>query len=136
MRQAIKKKEMRYRVLKWMGIVVLSPILWVFFVYFCRPVVVLHYSENASTRIGYFFNDNHDITKRGLQPGEIVKFPTAMFPAPDMWILLTFPTERGDSLEITEPFSRIDVHILEGGKIDRTVVRHGFFSRFTAPSSQ
>lgn len=123
---------MRLRTAKWIGIAaVLGPILWGIFVYFCRPVVVLHYSEFASRRIGYFFNDNLDTTKRGLNPGETVKFPTAMFPASDMWIQISFPREDADSMEITEPFSRIDVCIVEGGGIERTVVRHGFLDRFT-----
>ncbi|MDH0091782.1 hypothetical protein N7373_10045 [Achromobacter mucicolens] len=123
---------MAFRALKWVGIAsLLGPVAWVVFVYFSRPVVVLHYSEHAIKRLGYFFNNNHNITKRGLSPGETVKFPTAMFPAPDTWILLTFPRERGDIVEITEPFSRIDVCIVEGGGIERTVVRHGFFDRFT-----
>lgn len=69
-------------------------------------------------------------SKRGLSPGETVKFPTALFPESDMWIQISFPREDADSMEITEPFSRIDVCIVEGRGIERTVVRHGFFDRF------
>ncbi|MNT21679.1 hypothetical protein D3C72_1570260 [compost metagenome] len=56
-----------------------------------------------------------------------------MFPSPDVWILLSFPWEKGDHLEITKPFDRIDVFIRPGGKIERTVVGEGFFSRFKTP---
>ncbi|MFD4836769.1 hypothetical protein ACFWP0_04620 [Achromobacter sp. NPDC058515] len=100
------------------------------------PVVVLHYESGATQPLGYFFNDNLHITKAGLVPGETVKFPTAMFPGPDMWILLSFPWEDGDHLEITKPFDRIDVFIRPGGKIERTVIRNRFFSRFTEPTAQ
>lgn len=113
--------------------VFILPLAAATFTFFCRPVVVLHYSKQANTRIGYFFNDNHDITKSGLAPGEVAKLSTALFPDTDIWISLTFPRERGDTLEITEPFSRVDVYIAQGGQIERTVVRHGFFSRFKAP---
>jgi hypothetical protein len=53
-----------------------------------------------------------------------------MFPEPDMWILLTFPSQSNDALEITKPFSRIDVFIGPGAKIERTEVHDGFFARF------
>lgn len=122
---------MKIRILKWMGIfALLTPLLWIMFVYFCRPVVALHYSKEATDRIGYFFNDNHAISKRGLSPGESVEYLTAMFPKPDMWILLTFPRDSNDALEITKPFSRIDVFIGPGAKIERTEVHDGFFARF------
>lgn len=45
-----------------------------------------------------------------------------------MWIQISFPREDADSMEITEPFSRIDVCIVEGRGIERTVVRHGFLT--------
>jgi len=116
---------------KWMAIAIcMAPFVWVVFLFNCRPTVALHYSAEATDSLGYFLNDNHSITKRGLKPGESVKYPTAMFPEPDMWILLTFPFQSDDFLEITKPFSRIDVFIGPGAKIERTEVRHGFFARF------
>jgi hypothetical protein len=116
---------------KWMAIAIcIAPFVWVVFLFNCRPTVALHYSAEATDSLGYFLNDNHSITKRGLKPGESVKYPTAMFPEPDMWILLTFPFQSDDFLEITKPFSRIDVFIGPGAKIKRTEVRHGFFARF------
>jgi hypothetical protein len=50
-----------------------------------------------------------------------------------MWMLISTPREKGDTLEITKPFSRIDVYFATGGKIDRTEIRHGFFARFLEP---
>lgn len=94
------------------------------------PVVLLHYSKDATEEISVFFNDNHDTAKFGMNPGETVRFRTAMFPKPDMWILLTFPSESPDSLELTKPFSRVEVYIGPGAKIERTEVHEGFFARF------
>ena len=110
-----------------------APIFWVLFLYFCRPVVALHYAEDAQADLLVFFNDNHDTTRFLLAPGQSVSSPTAMFPVSDMWMLISTPRERGDTLEITKPFSRIDVYFATGGKIDRTEIRHGFFARFLEP---
>jgi len=110
-----------------------APIFWVLFLYFCRPVVALHYAEDAQADLLVFFNDNHDTTRFLLAPGQSVSSPTAMFPASDMWMLISTPREKGDTLEITKPFSRIDVYFATGGKIDRTEIRHGFFARFLEP---
>ena len=98
------------------------------------PIVVLHYSERATDRIGVFFNDNDNTAKFGMSPGETSAQYTAMFPKPDMWLLLTFPSQSTDSLEITNPFRQIDVCIGPGAKIERKVTRHGFLDRFTVPS--
>lgn len=94
------------------------------------PVVLLHYSADAGDRLLYFFNDNDDTTKAYIAPGETVRLRTAMVPKPNMWILLSFPRENGDSLEITKPFSRIDVYIGPGAKIERTEIHQEFFARF------
>lgn len=110
-----------------------APVLWVLFLYFCRPVVALHYSEDAHADLLVFFNDNHDTARFLLVPGQSVKSPTAMFPASDMWMLISFPREKGDSMEITKPFSRVDVYIAAGGRIERTEIRQGFFTRFVKP---
>lgn len=125
---------MKNRSVKQIGIALcLAPFVLALFWFHCRPVVALHYSDQARESIGFFFNDNHNTAKQGLEPGESVVFPTAMFPDSGMWILLTFPFDSKDSLEITKPFSRIDVCIGPGAKIDRTEIRHGFFARFTEP---
>lgn len=125
------------RAFKWIGLVLCAaPVLWVLFVYFCRPVVALHYSADARADILVFFNDNHDTARFLLAPGQSVTSPTAMFPASDMWMLISFPREDGDSMEITKPFSRVDVYIGAGGKIERTETRQRFFARFTEPGDQ
>lgn len=120
------------RALRCAGIVLCAaPLLWMLFMYFCRPVVALHYSQDASAELLVFFNDNHDTTRFLLTPGQSVSSPTAMFPASDMWLLISFPREEGDRMEITQPFSRIDVYIAEGGKIERAETSQGFFARFS-----
>lgn len=98
--------------------------------YLCRPVVALHYSQDASAELLVFFNDNHDTTRFLLTPGQSVSSPTAMFPASDMWLQISFPREEGDRMEITKPFSRIDVYIAGRGKIERAEISQGFFARF------
>lgn len=98
------------------------------------PMVLLHYSKTATEQIGVFFNDNHDTSKFEMRPGETVARYTAMFPKPDMWLLLTFPGQSSDSLEITKPFRRIDVCIGPDAKIARVEIRHGFFDRFRDPN--
>ena len=128
------KKLMARRGVRWAAIILCAaPIIWVLFLYFCRPVVALHYAEDAQADLLVFFNDNHDTTRFLLAPGQTVSSPTAMFPASDMWMLISTPREKGDTLEITKPFSRIDVYFARGGKIDRTEIRHGFFARFLEP---
>lgn len=104
----------------WVGIA-----LWGSF----SPVVSLHYSNDASNSISVFFNDNHDISKFSMAPGETVEFRTAMFPNPDMWILLTFPGHSPDYLELTKPFSRVEVYISPDAWIEHTTIRNDFFSR-------
>ncbi|EHK64366.1 hypothetical protein [Achromobacter arsenitoxydans] len=93
------------------------------------PVVYLHYSKDATARISVFFNDNDDTAKQGMEPGQTVEFRTAMFAKPDMWILLTFPGESPDRLVLAKPFSRVEVYIGPGAKIERVETREDFFAR-------
>ncbi len=109
-------------------------LLWILFMWFCRPIVALHYSAKATESIGFFLDDDSHISKRTLSPGESAFIPTTMNPPPDMWLILSFPVARGKGLEVKEPFSRIDVYIGPGAQIERTETRHGFFARFTDPS--
>lgn len=123
--------------LKFFGSIVgLLAALWAFIALWgaFSPAVLLHYSKDAAKQISVFFLENTDTAKFGMAPGQTVVLRTAMFPKPDMWMLLTFPSESSDSLEITQPFRRIDVCIGPGAKIERTETRHGFFDRFTDPS--
>ena len=93
------------------------------------PVVLLHYSKHAESPLSVFFNDNDDTLKLGMSPGQTLKFRTAMFPGPDMWILITFPGASPDHIELTKPFSRVDVFVGAGAKIVRTEVDERFFAR-------
>lgn len=111
-----------------------SFLLWLLFQLLCRPVVVLHYSAKATESIGLFLDADSCISKRDLSPGESAFIPTAMNPPPDMWVILSFPVASRDVLHVKEPFSRIDVYIGPGARIERTETRHGFFARFTDPS--
>ncbi|MFD4836036.1 hypothetical protein ACFWP0_00910 [Achromobacter sp. NPDC058515] len=110
-----------------------GPLLWVLFLFYCRPVVALHYSARATESIGFFFMIDYATRKQGMEPGETVVIPTPMFPERDLWILLSFPFDSKDSFEIRKPFSRVDVCIGAGAKVERTEIRHGFFDRFTEP---
>lgn len=113
---------------------VAAPLLWILFLFHCRPVVALHYSQEASDSIEFFFMVDYSTIKRGLAPGETVVVPTPMFPRADMHYLLSFPFDSADALEISQPFSRIDVCVGPGATIQRTETRHGFLARFTQPS--
>ena len=93
------------------------------------PVVLLHYSKDAQAPLSVFFNDNDDTSKLGMSPGQTLTFRTAMFPAPDMWILITFPGASSDHIELTKPFSRVDVFVGAGAMIVRTEVDERFFAR-------
>lgn len=104
----------------------------VLFWYFCRPAVVLHYSASGDEPIGYFYDTDVYISKRSLYPGESVKYYTDWHQGPDYWTMISFPFESRDSVEINGPFSRVDVCIGAGAKVERTEIRHGFFDRFTA----
>jgi len=93
------------------------------------PVVVVHYSEHATGRVSVFFNDNDDTRKLGMSPGQTLRFRTAMFPKPGMWILITFPGHSADHIELTQPFSRVDVFVGDGAKVERTEIRDRFLAR-------
>lgn len=111
-----------------------SFLVWILFMWLCPPLVALHYSAKASESIVYFLDTESSITKSDLAPGESTFVPTAMYPPSEMWVTLSFPGTSRDVLEVTAPFSRIDVYIGPGARIERTETRYGFFSRFTNPS--
>jgi len=102
---------------------------------FCRPVVVLHYAPNATEPETYFFDERNDITKDHLNPGETLKLYTPMFPTEGSRTYLSLPFSSRDSVTLKLPFSRVDVYISADTKIERTVIRHGFFDRFSAPKN-
>jgi hypothetical protein len=48
---------------------------------------------------------------------------------------LSLPFSSRDGVTLEPPFSRVDVYISADTKIERTVIRHGFFDRFSAPKN-
>ena len=100
---------------------------------YTSPVVFLHYAASATTPVTYFFNEDNDIVKDHLDPGESVEFRTARRPRPGYVIDVSLPLASRDGVEIKPPFSRVDVYIGADTKITRTVTRTDFLSRFARP---
>lgn len=96
----------------------------------CQPVVVLHYSAQASGEVDYFYNDNNHITKDGLQPGESVRFREPLFPDEGDWIDVSLPFASRDGVEIKPPFSRVDIYIDAATKIAKVDTQQRFLARF------
>jgi len=95
--------------------------------------VALHYSAKSSESVVFYLLTDGTVTKSEIAPGQSNFTPTAMNPDSDMLVMLSFPSGSGGGLEITEPFSRVDVYFGPGVRIERTEIRHGFFARFTNP---
>lgn len=103
--------------------------------YFCRPVVVIHYSAEGSSPIGYVYDTDVYLARRILRPGDSAKYYTDWHHESDYWTSVSLPAESGDEVEIIGPFSRLDVYIGPDATIERTERRHGFFARFSEPTS-
>jgi hypothetical protein len=58
-----------------------------------------------------------------------------MFPTEGSRTYLSLPFASRDGVTLEPPFSRVDVYISADTKIERTVIRHGFFDRFSAPKN-
>ena len=82
-------------------------LLWLAIWWFCRPVVLLHYAEDARESVVYFFNDNHLITKQEIKPGRVERFYTDLFPGADSFINVSLPFASRDGVEFKPPFSRV-----------------------------
>jgi hypothetical protein len=93
------------------------------------PVVFLHYSAAATVPVAYFFNEDNDIVKDQLAPGASTEFRTERHPHARYVIDVSLPLAGGDSVEITQPFSRVDVYIGPDKKIGRTVIKTAFLAR-------
>lgn len=106
-------------------------VLWATVSVFVRsaPVVVLHYAANASAPVGYFYNDNNQITKSTLAPGESIDFRTPHRPPADYFVEVSLPADSRDGVELKQPFSRVDVYIGADTKIERTVIRTDYMAR-------
>ncbi|WP_263145644.1 hypothetical protein [Pseudomonas sp. RIT-PI-AD] len=103
---------------------------WSVFWYFCRPIVVIHYSPEAPSDVAYFFLENSHTTKSAINPGERIRFYTDMFPEPDELIDFSLPFSSRDGVEIHPPFSRVDIYVDAGSHIERTLISQNFFARF------
>jgi hypothetical protein len=94
------------------------------------PVVFLHYSAAGRERVTYFFNEDNDIIKDGINPGASLEFRTARHPHADYFIDVSLPFASRDGVEIKPPFSRVDIYIGADTKITRTVIKTDFLARF------
>ncbi|TRX73448.1 hypothetical protein [Pseudomonas mangiferae] len=108
-------------------------ILWILFWYFCRPVLVIHYAPDAIEEVGYFLLVNNNTDKDALSPGEKSRYYMDMFPEPNSLIIFSLPATSRDGVELTPPFSRVDIYVDAGHTITRTRISHGFFERFYEP---
>jgi len=94
---------------------------------------VIHYAQDAPEPVVIYFNDNHRLRREAFDPGESVRFSTAMFASPDSWIDVSAPFVNRRGLEITGKFSRVDVCIDAQARFSAQT-RHAYFARFTSPS--
>ena len=100
--------------------------------YYTSPVVVLHYSATASKPVGYFFNEEDDVTKEYIYPGTSVALRTRHSRNDNYFIDVSLPQASRDGIHITQPFSRVDVYIGADTRITRTVIKTEFLARFSA----
>ena len=113
--------------LKWIALLcILALAAW----FFCRPVIVLHYSADAHKPVVYLLNENDQITRGELAPGQTEKFYTPMFASRDAWIEVSLPFASRDGVNVKPPYSRVDVYIDASTKIERTDTKHDFLARF------
>ncbi len=108
-------------------------IVWILFWFFCRPVLVIHYSPDASETLGYFLLENYDTLKEVIEPGENIRFFMDMFPEPDELIIFSLPASSQEWVEIKYPFSRVDIYINADSRIERTRISQAFLERFYEP---
>lgn len=97
--------------------------------YLARPSITIHYAADANQPVSYFYNEEHDIIRDNLNPGQSVRFSTPMFPAADFWVIVSTPFTYTQGVEITPPFSRMDVYI-DAQAHFRVEKHHGFLDRF------
>jgi hypothetical protein len=96
---------------------------------FTSPVVYLHYAASATVPVTYFFNEDNDIVKDRIAPGARLEFRTSHRRRDDYFINISLPDASRDGVDITPPFSRVDVYIGADTRIARTVVRTDFLAR-------
>ena len=94
-----------------------------------KPVVVIHYSAAATQPVSCFYNGNNYIRREYIYPGDSRTFRTSHDPGPDYFVDVSLPMD-GDHVELSPPFSRVDVYLGADRKITRTVTRMDFLARF------
>lgn len=94
------------------------------------PLVVLHYSADATVPVAYFFNRDDDIIKDVIKPGTSVGFRTSRWPRPGYYLDVSLPFSSRDGVELKPPFSRVDIYIDADARITRTVTDTRFRARF------
>ncbi|NQE49958.1 hypothetical protein RB25_08425 [Herbaspirillum rubrisubalbicans] len=97
--------------------------------YLARPTIVVHYAADADNSVSYFYDEEHAIIRDHLNPGQSVRFSTPMFPDADFLVIISTPFVNTDGVEITPPFSRVDVYI-DAQAHFRVEKHHGFLDRF------
>ena len=127
----MKIPSMLKKLLFVVGSVAIMALGWCAFVY-TMPLVVLHYSAEAAAPVVYFFNEDNRIIKDHINPGEVLEFRTSRHPDADYFIDVSLPFASRDGVEITTPFSRIDIYIGADTKITRSVTRTDYLARFSA----
>ncbi|WUR10966.1 hypothetical protein E7V67_014675 [[Empedobacter] haloabium] len=93
------------------------------------PLVVLHYSSAATAPIAYFFDEDSDIIKDVIHPGERLGFRTTRWPRAGYHLDVSFPFSSRDGVELAAPFSRVDIYLDAHAKVVRTTVDTGFWAR-------
>ena len=95
------------------------------------PVVFLHYPATATAPVAYIFNEDHDIHREVIQPGETAEFRSRKDPAADYFVAISLGMASRDEVWITPPFSRVDVYVDASTKIERTVKTNDYWARFS-----
>ncbi|MDR6585432.1 hypothetical protein HBH1_02681 [Herbaspirillum sp. BH-1] len=97
--------------------------------YLARPTIAIHYAADADKPVSYFYDEEHAIIRNHLNPGQSVLFATSMFPDADSLVIISTPFVNTDGVEITPPFSRVDVYI-DAQAHFRVEKHHDFLARF------
>ncbi len=108
-----------------LGACVIAFAIW----YLARPTIAIHYAADADKPVSYFYDEEHAIIRDHLNPGQSVLFATSMFPDADSLVIISTPFVNTEGVEITPPFSRVDVYI-DAQAHFRVEKHYGFLDRF------
>ncbi|NHZ78996.1 hypothetical protein F2P44_06860 [Massilia sp. CCM 8695] len=124
----MKKASMRGQLFAGVGVLGMLGLALAVFAH-SAPLVVLHYAAGGGEPVGFFFNEDNDITKDVIQPGTSRQFRTARRPHAEYFINVSLPLASRDEVEIKPPFSRVDVYIGADTRIKSTAVKTDFLAR-------